>query len=271
MNHNKKRNTAFLYEILLREGTKATLEKKINTAKVIKNIIFQHFNSSTEIYKELQLYNSLKESIVEKEYAEKYLNEVKNRYEKINKTKLFNEQTNLINNINKQIGPYIFETFIPEYKYFATIWQIFNSNTKIKEKILLEKNILEKIIILNEDKNKDTLETVDNIVFKAFSKKFNEKYSGLLNEQKQLLSKYINSFSKNSLEFKIYLNEELTRLKETVASCLEVQEIKQDDIMTNKTQETLKFLDSFKEIKDLNQDMLQKILKIQQFVHEVTK
>jgi len=27
MKHNKKRNTAFLYEILLREGTKASLEK----------------------------------------------------------------------------------------------------------------------------------------------------------------------------------------------------------------------------------------------------
>ncbi len=270
MNHNKKRNTAFLYEILLREGTKATLEKNTKKAKEIKNMILEYFNPSTEMNKELQLYKCLKENVVEKEYAEKYLNEVKNRHEKINKNKLFNEQTNIINKINKNIGHIIFETFVPEYKYLATISQIFNPNTKIKEKILLEKNILDKIVIINETKN-DKLEPIDNIVFKTFSKKFNEKYSGLLKEQKELLSVYVNSFSQNLLEFKIYLNEEISRLKESVSKCLEVEEIKDDKNMFNKTQETLKFLDSFKQIKDLNQDMLQKILKIQEFVHEVSK
>lgn len=270
MNHNKKRNTAFLYEILLKEGTKATLQKNFVRAKIIKNIIFEYFNSSTEIYKELELFNCLKENIVETQYAEKYLKEVENRYDKLNKTKLFNEQTNLINKINKQVGSDIFNTFVSEYKYYATISQIFNSKTKIREKIILEKNILEKIT-LNENSNSKNVEPIDNIVFKTFSKKFNEKYSGLLSEQKELLSKYVTCFSENSVEFKIYLNEELNRLKENITKSLEIQEIKEDEIMVNKTQETLKFLDSFKQIKDLNQDMLQKILKIQQFVHEVSK
>ncbi len=30
MKHNKKRNTAFLYEVLLREGTKAMIGRSIN-------------------------------------------------------------------------------------------------------------------------------------------------------------------------------------------------------------------------------------------------
>ena len=36
MRHNKKRNTAFLYEVLLREGTKAAIEKNIDKVKIIK-------------------------------------------------------------------------------------------------------------------------------------------------------------------------------------------------------------------------------------------
>jgi len=270
MNHNKKRNTAFLYEILLKEGTKAAIDKNLSRAKLIKNIIFEHFNNSTELFKELQLYKTLKENSIEKEYAERFLKEVEARYEKLNKLKLFNEQTSLINKINKYISPQIFETFVSNYKDLATIAQVFNPKTSIKEKILLEKNIIAKISILNEHTDKK-LETIDNLLFKTFSKKFNDKYSNLLSEQKQLLSKYINCLSENSIEFKIYLNEELTRLKETVSNSLNSPEIKEDESMINKTKETLNFLDSFKQIKDLNQDMLQKILKIQQFVHEVSR
>ena len=69
MKHNKKRNTAFLYETLLREGTKAAIEKDIQKTKLIKNFILEHFNKNTEMYKELDLFNSLKENSIEEEYA----------------------------------------------------------------------------------------------------------------------------------------------------------------------------------------------------------
>jgi len=269
MNHNKKRNTAFLYEVLLREGTKAALEKNITRAKEIKSIIVEYFSQKTELYKELELYSSLKDNTVEEELAESFLKEVENRYFRLNPTKIFNEQSRLINKINKSLGQNVFNNFVPNYKDLATISLVFNPKTKVKDKILLEKVILEKIKIVNDKKEQKNLQPVDNFLLKTFTKKFNEKYSGLLSEQKELLTNYINSFSNNMIEFKVYLNEELDRLKKAVSESMDSEDIKKDPSMKEKTLKTLNFLNNFKDVKDISQDMLEKILKIQQFVKEV--
>ena len=162
----------------------------------------------------------------------------------------------------------VYNSFIPNYKDIASIAQLFNDTTPIKEKILLEESIINKVKILKEKKN-DSLQPIDNLVFKTFSKRFNEKYTTLLSEQKQLLSKFVGSFENNGLELKIFLNEEIQRLKEEVKKSLEKEEIKADPNMVAATRKTLDYLNTFKEVKDLSQDMLQKVLKIQQFVHEV--
>ena len=272
MKHNKKRNTAFLYEILLREGTKAAIEKNVEKTKLIKNFILEHFNKNTEMYKELELFNSLKENSVEEQYAKDYLEEAKRRYDKIDKTKLFNEQTSIINKINKSLGFQVYSNFLPNYKDLATIEQIFSGNLPIKEKILLEQNIINKIKFVKEEKTgQKQIEHVDNTLFTTFSKKFNEKYSSLLSEQKDLLTRYVSSFSDGDLELKIYLNEEVGRLKEKVKTALQSQEVSSDASMTDKTKKVSEFLEQFKTTKELSQDMLQKVLKIQQFVHEVEK
>jgi hypothetical protein len=272
MKHNKKRNTAFLYETLLREGTKAAIEKNVEKTKLIKNFILEHFNKNTEMYKELELFNSLKENSVEEEYAKDYLEEAKRRYDKIDKTKLFNEQTNIINKINKALGFQVYNNFLTNYKDLATIEQIFNGNLPIKEKILLEQNVINKIKIVKEEKvGQKQIEHVDNILFTTFSKKFNEKYSSLLTEQKELLTRYVSSFSDGDVELKIYLNEEIGRLKNKVTSAIQSQEINSDNSMVEKTKKVSEFLEQFKTTKELSQDMLQKVLKIQQFVHEVEK
>ena len=53
-----------------------------------------------------------------------------------------------------------------------------------------------------------------NIVYNTFVKKFNEEYSNkLLEEQKDLLFKYIFGFSDNGISLKVSLNEEIDRLK----------------------------------------------------------
>jgi hypothetical protein len=271
MKHNKKRNTAFLYETLLREGTKAAIEKDLEKAKLIKNFILEHFNKSTEMYKELDLFNCLKENSVEEQYAKEFLEEAKRRYDKIDKIKLFNEQTKIINKINKFLGFEVYNNFLPNYKDLATIEQIFNGNLPIKEKILLEQSIVNKIKIVKEDKiqNKQ-IEHADNILFTTFSKKFNEKYSSLLSEQKELLTRYVSSFSDGDLDLKIYLNEEIGRLKNKINDAFSAQDISSDKNMIEKTKKVSQFLEDFKTTKELSQDMLQKVLKIQQFVHEVS-
>jgi|LakMenEpi03Aug12_release.lakeMendotaPanAssembly.Ray.scaffolds.fasta_scaffold89102_7 hypothetical protein len=269
MKHNKKRNTAFLYEVLLREGTRGALDGDVEKIKLVKNIILEHFSPNSELYKELKLYKSLEENSVEQEFAEKFIKEVEQRYQKLNKRAIFNEQTQLINKINKTLGIGLYNSFVPNYKDLATISQIFNDATPIKEKILLEQTIINKIKIVDENKNRKVMQPIDNIVYSTFSRSFNEKYSSLLKEQKDLLNKFVGSFENNGLEFKIFLNEELERLKNEIKKSVVREEISSDKNMVIATNKTLDYLSKFKEVKEISEDMLQKVLKIQQFVHEV--
>lgn len=265
MKHNKKRNTAFLYEVLLREGTKATLEKDFERLKIIKKFIVNAFHPETELGKELNLYKSLLNTKIDKDIADKYLQEVKDRHSRLDKRELFNEQSYLIGRINKTLGNNVYNVFVPNYKNLATIAQIFNDTIPVKEKILLEKAFLDSATIINENKS---LKPIDNLIFKTFTKKFNEKYSSLLSEQKDLLTKYVSSFADEGLDLKVYLNEELERLSSKVKNSLQLEEIKSDQRMLEKTNKLLEKISNFKTNKNISSEMLEEVLKIQQFVYE---
>ena len=60
--HNKKRNTAFLYETLVRELSKAMLTKQADRQKAVSSALREHFNKRTELSKELNVYSDLLES-----------------------------------------------------------------------------------------------------------------------------------------------------------------------------------------------------------------
>ncbi len=267
MKHNKKRNTAFLYEILVREGTKASLEKNYDRLEIIKDVLVNAFHPLTPLGRELQLYNALKKPEKDINFNDRYINEVKNRHVSLDKKDIFNEQSRLINYINKYLGQGIYENFVPYYKELATISQIFSNIIPIKEKMLLENTLLETYNSLNN--KHDNLKPIDNIIYKMFVKKFNDKYSSLLSEQKDLLTKYVSSFGDNGLELKIYLNEEIQRLKQKVNTALLKEEIKNDEYMFRKTKLLFEKLNEFKNNKNISSDMLENILKIQQFVYEV--
>lgn len=267
MKHNKKRNTAFLYEVLVREGTKATLAKDFERLETIKSLILEFFNSNTCLGAELYLYGCVKKPDVDRSLAEKYLTEVKFRHSILDKRELFNEQTRLINKINKSLGVQVYNNFIPYYKDLATISQLFNGETTVKDKLLLEQEVMKRF----ESKKDEVLKPIDNIVYKTFVKKFNDKYSNLLAEQKSLLTKYISSFADDGMELKVYLNEELGKLNERVQKALDNSEIKADPHMSVKTKKILDIIKEFKDKKQISADMMENLLKIQQFVHEVEK
>ena len=96
--HNKKRNTAFLYEILVRELTKAVISKNEAKKEVIKKTVKEFFGQGSELQKELELYKTISETRnVESDFAEKVLQEAKKEYESLNKKKIY-ESHNLVFN-----------------------------------------------------------------------------------------------------------------------------------------------------------------------------
>ena len=57
--HNKKRNTAFLYEALVREMTKAVVSQDKERKNNIVDILKESFSSSKILGRELKLYQLL--------------------------------------------------------------------------------------------------------------------------------------------------------------------------------------------------------------------
>ena len=113
------------------------------------------------------------------------------------------------------------------------------------------------------------MKPIDSLTYKTFVSKFNEKYSGTLSEQqKALLSKYISSFSDNGLDLKIYLNEEIGRLKEKVESSLNTREVSEDAVMKQNTERVLSELKAYSK-KEIDTNMIQSLLKIQDLVLEL--
>jgi hypothetical protein len=265
--HNKKRNSAFIYEALIQELTRAVLDKNIQKQHEIKAIIKESFNRNTESYKELKLYKAITETNgISGQVAERVLNEVKLRHQNIDKDKLLQEQNVILKKIKKNFENDVFSNFVPNYKNLASISQIFSQNITVKSKVLLEKNIVDTMTVDNQKETE--LKPIDNLVFKSFTKRFNEEYGDkLLQEQKELLTRYITSFDNNGIELKVYLEEEIGRLKEAVKKSFDTEEIQQDQTMQTNANKVLEMLESYKARKP-DQQMIQEISKIQSLVRE---
>ena len=269
MKHNKKRNTAFLFETLVGELTKAVVAKDEPKRKRTLEIIRKHFAKGRALYEDLQLYKALSEtSGLTPIIAEKMLFEVKAQRKFILDTDVFEQQTELIKDMNVEYTKSVFSNFVPNYKSLATISQIFNTDVPVKERVLLESSIIEGLTASGEVQ-KEEMQPIDNLVYKTFVSKFNEKYGDSLNEsQRSLLTKYISSFSDSGLELKIYVNEEVGRLKSVLSESLGSEEISKDNQMLKNAKAVLEKLDSFSE-RPIDEGMLKDMLKIQELVKEI--
>lgn len=269
--HNKKHNTGFLYESLILELTKAILNKDIELRNNIVSKLKECFKYGTYLHQDLKLYHSItKTKDINPHVADKIISEVKNSKEKIDHKQLLAEQNSLTRYIKKNLGEEALSNFVPNYKLLATISQIFNHKVPVKTRIILE-NELVGYMSSSKKVEDNKMVPIDNLVYKTFSKKFNQSYGdALLKEQKDLLSKFASSFSDNGLELKTYLNEEVARLKEEMKSSLSTKELSEDKEMNDNAKEVVNLLESFKQKKP-DRSMVQQVLKIQSLVEEIKK
>ena len=215
--HNKKRNTAFVFEALVREATVAIIKEDHAVKDKALALIKKHFAPGSLLYKDLQNYRSLYEKQnLPRKTAEKIVKEARLAGRLLDTQGLFVSQSELIADVNQELTPEVFNNFVPNYKDLATVFQIFHPKTRAKERVLLESQVVEKMLS-EEERKKEFLKPIDNLTYRSFVKAFNEKYNdALLKEQKDLLKVYINSFSDNGIDLKIFLNEEIPRLQQAV-------------------------------------------------------
>jgi len=269
MKHNKKRNTAFIFEVLIRELTKAIIEQDDSKKKYIIKLVKENFKGNTLLARDLEIYKMILDTTnVERIVAEKLVYESRILKSSIDHKKLFEEQGAIIETINKKLSPEVFNNFVPNYKNLATVFQIFHPKTRVKDRVLLENKVVENMLS-EEEREKEFVKPIDNLTYRSFVKAFNEKYNdSLLKEQKDLLKVYINSFSDNGIDLKIFLNEEIPRIEKVVKQSKELPDLQNDKKMLEATDQVLQLISALKN-KEINEEYIHEILKLQNLAKEI--
>tara|TARA_B100000287_G_scaffold410592_1_gene439205 strand:+ start:972 stop:1838 length:867 start_codon:yes stop_codon:yes gene_type:complete len=229
--HNKIKNTGILFELLTRQITVDVMNDSKNSPSI--KILKEFFNSKTQLGKEYELYKVLLEKKYSKSEQASMLIEavIKNR-RKLSNSKLKNEKYNLIKTIKESYDATdFFNTRIPNYKILASIYNLFElESTKLKlgpieetdSMITIHENIskkdgshikVKKDNFISEDKDLRLL------TYQLLVDKFNEKYSTLNENQKNLLREYINNLS-NTNSLREFIDAEVTKVKSILSKHL---------------------------------------------------
>ena len=257
--HSKYKNTGILFELLTRQLTSDTIAG--NQPKSL-SFLKKHFNKKTELLKEYKIYHTLATQKYNKDsQATMLIETLIEVHEKLNKSQLRREKYNLIKEIKDTYNVNdFFKAKITDYKVMASIFNllenkkatplsIVNSKTTILEHITGKQLPNKRNIVLeNFDKqDKDTR----LLTYKVILEKFNDKYSGLQDNQKTLLKEYVNSVT-NSPALKSYINQEIKEVKKTLTKYSKKVEDKAIEIKLQETKDLIKPLSKKSSINDDN-------------------
>jgi hypothetical protein len=244
--HNKRRNSLLIYEFLVRSISKSIIDDdKKKSADALK-ILKRHFKPGTEIYKEFRLMNALAKTTVSSEHtAASILSEAKNASNSFDQQKLDREKSILIRNINHILNDENFyDQHVNEYRVFATIQTLINewrsSNKDLHavakfEDQLMKHLVMEKAQPADATVSDDTSGTA-RLLMKVMTKKLNEKYNSVLNEQqKSLIKAYAYS---TASEDQTSIRMKLQEIKTGLIDLINSYETEANEYLKNKLQET---------------------------------
>jgi len=201
LKHSKYKNTGILFEMLVRKLTSETLS---SNKSVTIDIIKKYFGKNTELSKELHLYNSLlKEQFRSEAMGLDYIRTIKATYDKLNQSVLKRQRYNLVKEISDNfIFTNMSKIHINNYKVLASAYMLFEYAETDNPKQLMEcKSAIVSYGLIGKKQNIEKDPVIESfeaqspdmrlLTYKLIVDKFNEKYSGLDESQKQLLNKYI--------------------------------------------------------------------------------
>ena len=182
--HSKLRNTGILFECLLRQLTADVLSKEEKSKAV--DVIKEVFNESTELGKELALYNVLiSRKFKTDTQANYFINEALKSRTQLNNTDLKREKYNLIKTLKENFDvTKLLSSKIKNYKVYASIYKLFEF--KLKPEIKTENyfNLVEHITTKNNSiKLSETVgskipdeEDIRILTYKTLLEKFNQNF-----------------------------------------------------------------------------------------------
>ena len=277
LKHSKFKNTGVLFELLVRQVASDTLNN--NDSKAIP-IIKKYFAKSTELAKELNLYQTLvKEKFAKEDKAGHLIDAVSAAKAKLNQTSINRQKYNLIKEIkNTYVLEDFFKTKVSNYKTLAAIYKLFEYTIadspveSVNNRYTLIEHItrkdVKKIAPLNEMSSfiKQDKE-VRLLSYKILVDRFNEKYSDLNEGQKSILRNYINAVSEGT-ELKYFIGEEVSKLQKSLKSLTSKVDDKVVKIKLSEVSNLLSEIASAKTVKDTH---ILSLLRYHELVKELKK
>ena len=259
LKHSKYKNTGILFELLTRQLTADTIVD--NNPKAL-SIIKKYFSGNSNLLKEYKIYHTLATKKYNKDsQATMLIEELIKAHKRLNKSQLRREKYNLIKEIKDTYNVNdFFKAKITNYKILASIYNILenkkattlsivNSKTTILEHITEKPSKTKKNTVLENFNKQDKDTTL--LTYKVLLEKFNDKYSGLQDNQKTLLKEYVNSVT-NSPALKSYINQEIKTVKRDITKYSKKVEDKAIAIKLNETKTMIKPLCKKSSVNDDN-------------------
>lgn len=277
--HSKFKNTAILFELLVKQITQEVLSN--STKNLSEKIIKEFFNSRKELAKELKLYNWIvKERFSSNDDAKLFLSEVIEERKKLDESKLAKEKYNLIKTIKES---YELDKFLSSnlqnYKLLASIYKVFESKAhgrkvEIRDYIDSNNTILEHITNERPTKKpqdklyeefKKQSEDLRLLTYKLLIENFNSKYSNLDDSQKGLLREFINNVS-NTSTFPKFISEEA---KKALAALIAESKDITDKVTKIKISEMIKLFKSDKFLKENSEKQVSVLMLTYELLKEI--
>ena len=276
--HSKYKNTGVLFELLVRQST-SDLMSNIDS-KAVK--IFKKYFTNTELSKEYNLYSTvLNAPKLNESKAEVLVSTIIEQAKKLDREKIDKEKYNLIREIKKHYDlDNFFKAKIETYKVYASVYtlienqlssimndtkQIITNKLSLLEHItkesLTERKVASKVVeeFMKEDKE------IRVLAYKILVERFNEKYSSLSKEQRDLLKEYINNIS-DTKKLKTYLN---TRLLEVKTEIIGFKETTKDKVLQIKLNEVLNFIKPIAVNESIKDEVLIGLMQYYQLISEL--
>ena len=279
LKHSKIKNTGILFELLTRQITANVLAgKSTKTVSIVK----KYFNETTELGKELELYQLLSEKHYQSENRADYLLDavIKSR-RKLSNSSLKREKFNLIKEIKETYNVNdFFNGRIPNYRMLASIYNVFQSESS-QEQFKPDHVVNSKFTILEHITNgKSSNKKIQEKVLNEYSKsdkdlrllayeilvdKFNTKYKKLDESQRKLLKHYINNVS-NTNSLREFVDTEAIGIKKQ----LKVHLPKVSDKITKiKLNEAVNQIENLTKGKIVNEKQVLTLMRYYELIKEI--
>tara|TARA_R110002167_G_scaffold363076_1_gene582829 strand:- start:136 stop:981 length:846 start_codon:yes stop_codon:yes gene_type:complete len=272
--HSKYKNTGVLFELLTRQITSETIS---NTPQKAVDILRKFFGKKTALLKEYQIYHALLNRKFDKDSSASVLIETLiNAHSKLVKSSLRRERYNLVREIKENYNlEEFFKAKIPNYKIYASVFHLLeNQNANPLSIVNSKVSILEHITnksLPNKPKKEMVMEEYEKfdketraLTYKMLMEKFNDKYSGLANNQKVLLKEYVYSVSNNP-KLKAFINKEI----KTVKTQLKVLSENTDQVTKIKLNEITDLLKPLCKKSSIHDDNVINLLNYYELVNEL--